>query len=77
MKAYERYIKVRKPINRFGKLGYVGTYEYVLTDEIETFNYKKKIRFIQTREAAAFFQDPLKKPDTVYQVEEPYKGRTW
>lgn len=69
MRYYERTIKVRKPINQYGKIGYVPTYEYVMTDDISKYNYRKVWKFYESREAAAFFSNPNRQPDHVYQVE--------
>ena len=46
MKCYMREVVQRVPINDFNKLGYVLVKEFVKTDEIEKFNYRKRIKFV-------------------------------
>ena len=45
MKYYHRSITERKPINKYGKLGYVTVDEYVKTNDIEKHNKGKRIKF--------------------------------
>ena len=47
MKLYKRVISKREAINKYGKLGYKWYTQYVLTDDITPFNYKKRIYFEQ------------------------------
>ena len=48
MKLYERAVSKRQAINNFGKLGYVRYLEFVLTDDIEQFNKRKRIKFTES-----------------------------
>ena len=48
MKLYERAVSKRQAINKFGKLGYVRYLEFVLTDDIEQFNKRKRIKFTES-----------------------------
>lgn len=64
MKIYKREITKREEINRFGKLGFVRYVEYVRTDNIEPFNYRKRNRFYVTNDPAAQMMTVV--PDQVY-----------
>ena len=48
MKYYSRIIYKREPINRYGKLGFVEYVEFVKTNSIDRFNYRKQIKFTET-----------------------------
>lgn len=67
MKYYSRSITARKPINRFGRLGYVEVTEYVKTNEIATFNVNLRHKFQETPEAKAYLLH--KEKDRVYAEE--------
>ena len=45
MKCYMREVVQRVPINQFNKLGYILVKEFVKTDDISKFNYRKRIKF--------------------------------
>lgn len=45
MKLYYRIVTHRVSINNFGKLGFKPFKEYVLTNDIQKHNYKKRIKF--------------------------------
>lgn len=67
MKYFSREITERKPINRFGRLGYVAITEYVKTNDITPFNRGKRIRFEENQEAKKYLLHLEK--DTVYREE--------
>ena len=50
MKYYSRIVTKREKINRFGKLGYVPYLEYVKTNDIDKFNKRKRILFVENDE---------------------------
>ena len=64
MKYYLRHITIRTTINKYGKLGYVPAIEYVKTNNIEPFNYKKQIKFVESKEAKKYLY--WLKKDCVY-----------
>ena len=64
MKYYRRVITRRVPVNDFGKLGYVPYVEYVKTDDIDRFNYRKVKKYTETNEPAAYLMCEM--PDRVY-----------
>ena len=64
MKYYRREITRRVPMNEFGKFGYVAYVEYVKTDDIARFNYRKVKKYAETDEPAAYLM--CEKPDRVY-----------
>ena len=45
MKCYMSEVVQRVPINQFNKLGYILVKEFVKTDDISKFNYRKRIKF--------------------------------
>lgn len=51
---YVRQLMKRVPVNRFGKLGYRLYYEVVKTNNIEEYNYRKRIKFIPLVEYAIY-----------------------
>ena len=59
---YTRELTERKAVNRFGKLGYVKIREYVKTDNIDTYNMGKRIKYEECDSAP----DWVKESDRVY-----------
>lgn len=77
MKLYTRTVTERKPINKFGRLGFVEVLEAVRTDDITPFNKGKKIRFRETSEDLHqhFGDVDLMKADTVYKADLEVRSR--
>ena len=75
MKYYSREITERKPVNRFGRLGFVQVVEYVKTNDITPFNKGKKIRFLEDKDARKYLLHLEK--DTVYSEDIKTLSRTW
>ena len=63
-KLYKRTVTSREPINDYGKLGFVPYVEYVLTDEVSIFNYRKQWKFKECSDPAGYIL--CKEPDKVY-----------
>lgn len=54
MKYYSREVTERKPINSYGRLGYVLVTEYVKTNDIDRFNKGKRIIFTESKQARTY-----------------------
>ena len=76
MKCYMREVVQRVPINEFNKLGYVLVKEFVKTDDISKFNYRKRIKF---KDADADTERELQglRGDEVYRKELKVVARRW
>lgn len=75
MKSYLRTVTVRKAVNRFGRLGYVLINEYVKTDDIDRYNKRKHIKFIESKEAEEYLRDL--DIDRIYTEDLKVLSRTW
>lgn len=75
MKYYARTVLVRKPVNKFGRLGYVETEEYVKTNDIAKFNKGKRIPFYESESARQALRSKDKQADKVYQEEKTIVSR--
>ncbi len=45
IELYSRIISKREAINRYGKLGFNYYLEFVYTEDITPYNYRKKVKF--------------------------------
>lgn len=77
MKYYQRIVTRRAPVNRFGRLGYVEYRETVKTNNIDSFNYRKQIKFTETEDRDIIRELRKADRDTVYETRLETLSRTW
>lgn len=74
-KMYNREVTKREPVNKFGRLGYVLYSETVVTDDIDKFNARKKIRYHEVTAEEDVINAYI--PDQIYSRKIKTLSKTW
>lgn len=76
IELYSRIVSKREAINRYGKLGFNYYLEFVYTEDISQFNYRKKVKFQKCENVDYLYliklnqnyHDSMKEPNKVHTI---------